>query len=55
MNLTLLNGEDLAKLQAAREYLRSAKDVNTNPLAMMLESVVARIDDLLVQADKLTA
>jgi hypothetical protein len=53
--MQLLSVEDFAKLEAAREYLRNAKDINANPLAMMLESVVSRIEDLLEQAEKLSA
>ncbi len=53
--MQLLSTDDYAKLEAARQYLRSAKDVNVNPLAMMLESVVSRIEDLLDQAEKLQA
>ncbi|MBM3267426.1 MAG: hypothetical protein FJZ01_07245 [Candidatus Sericytochromatia bacterium] len=53
--MQLLSADDFAKLEAAREYLRSSKDISANPLAMMLESVVSRIEDLLEQAEKLTA
>ena len=55
MQQQLLSAEDFGKLEAARAYLRSAKDVNSNPLAMMLESVVSRIEDLMEQAEKLSA
>lgn len=51
----LLSSADLAKLEFARSYLRQAKDINSNPVAMMLESVVSRIESLLDQAEKLSA
>ncbi len=53
--MQLLSTEDFSKLEAAREYLRTSKDISANPLAMMLESVVSRIEDLLEQAEKLSA